>query len=186
VNRRAFLGAAGAAALFGVGLPAAARATIPLHRTRWSGIGQTHLWVRQVGDREEAHVRFRSDDGLLIHEGVQALSWTWRDWRDADAAVWVDYRLFDILAWIQTALALEDDAPRCLVLNSGYRTVDRNARIEGAARNSQHIHGRAGDLNFEHVGRRRLAALANAAGAAGVGSYSSFVHIDVGPEGRRW
>jgi uncharacterized protein YcbK (DUF882 family) len=186
MNRRTFLARGGAALIAASGLASVAQANVPLHHSRWSGIAQTHLWVRQVGDREEAHVRFRSDDGRLIADGVRALSWTWRDWRDRDAAVWVDYRLFDILAWIQTALALEDDAPRCLMLSSGYRTIDRNARIEGAARNSQHIHGRAGDLNFDGVDRQRLAAFADAAGAAGVGTYRSFVHIDVGPEGRRW
>lgn len=184
MRRRAFL--CGFAAVAGIGLATAAPAAVRLVDTRFAGIGQTHLWVAQPGGREEAHVRFRTADGLLLPEGIDRLSWLWRDWRDADRAVWIDYRLFDILAWIQTRAALEDDQPRRFVLTSGYRTPERNARIEGAARNSQHIHGRAADLLMEGVDLARLATLAEAAGAAGIGRYRRFLHIDVGQEGRRW
>jgi uncharacterized protein YcbK (DUF882 family) len=170
-------------------LPAIARAS-PLMRlveTRFAGLGQTHLWVRQVaGPAEERHVRFRTADGRLVPEGVEALSWLWRDWRDGDAAVWIDYRLFDVLAWIQTAATLEDDRPICLTLSSGFRTARRNATLKGAARASQHIVGRAADVTLDGVDIDRLARLADRAGAGGVGRYRRFVHVDTGWEGRRW
>jgi uncharacterized protein YcbK (DUF882 family) len=181
MTRRGLL--SGAAAALAAG-PAAAYGR--LFETRWSGIGQTHLWVRQPGGREEAHVRFRTADGALVAEGVRALSWVWRDWRDGDAAVWVDYRLFDVLAWIQTRVALEDDRPCAFTLTSGFRTAERNATLEGAARNSQHIHGRAADLVLDGCAPERLARLAEEAGAGGVGRYAAFTHVDVGREGRRW
>lgn len=150
-------------------------------------MGQTRLWVRQVaGPAEEDAIVFRTPDGRLISEGVEALSWLWRDWRDDDRAVWIDYRLFDVLAFIQTSAALENDAAAPIVLSSGYRTARRNARLPGAARESQHIHGRAGDISMQGVSLGRLQRLAEAAGAGGVGRYRTFLHVDTGREGRRW
>jgi uncharacterized protein YcbK (DUF882 family) len=184
MNRRAFLRGGAAACALGAATPALAAGG--LYRTRWTGLGQPFLWLRVAGLGEEAHVRFRTNDGRLLEDGVRQLSWTMRDWRDDDAAVWIDYRLFDVLAYVQTAATLETDVPAAVVLNSGYRTPRRNATIEGAARRSQHIFGRAADLAIEDLPHMRVAALAEEAGAAGIGQYRRFTHIDVGREGRRW
>jgi uncharacterized protein YcbK (DUF882 family) len=181
MNRRRFIGGIAAALVAG---PAVAAPR--LFETQWSGIGQPWLWLRLAGIEEEAHVRFRTDDGRLLEDGVRRLSWTLRDWRDGDAAVWVDYRLLDVLAYIQTVATMEAGAPAAVVVNSGYRTPRRNATIEGAAQRSQHIFGRAADLTVEHLSQSRVAAIAGAAGAAGIGQYRHFTHIDVGREGRRW
>ncbi len=184
IGRRSLLGGAAAALACGA---ADASPLIRLVETRFRGVGQTRLWVRQAGGpTEETVIVFRTPDGRLVDEGVEALSWLWRDWRDEDRAVWIDYRLFDVLAFIQTAIALEDDRPAPIVLSSGFRTPRRNARLAGAARDSQHIHGRAADIRLEGVGLERLEALATRAGAGGVGRYRHFVHVDVGLEGRRW
>ncbi|MEL6310843.1 MAG: DUF882 domain-containing protein [Pseudomonadota bacterium] len=187
LSRRSFIRGVAVSASSLPLLPSLAQATVsPLIATRFADIGQTNLWVRVASRDEEINVPFRTADSLLITEGVRALSWIWRDWRDDDYAVWIDYRLFDILAYVQTRATLEDDAPRRLVLTSGYRTSSRNALIEGAARQSQHIYGRAGDLWFDGLEHGRVATLAEAAGAAGVGRYKTFTHVDVGKEGRRW
>lgn len=147
---------------------------------------QRALWLALPGGREESRIRFRTDDWRLSEPGVEALSWLWRDWRDADEAVWIDWRLFDILGWIQARLALETGGAYLMTLTSGYRTRERNARIQGAAKNSQHCHGRAADIVFEGVRPDYIASLALEAGAAGVGRYPDFTHVDVGPEGRTW
>jgi uncharacterized protein YcbK (DUF882 family) len=184
MNRRALLTGALAALATPV-LATPALAMPRLYETRFRGLGQAWLWVRATND-EETHVRFRTDDGRLIEDGVRRLSWSMRDWRDADAAVWIDYRLFDVLAYLQTMATLETDVPATLVVNSGYRTPRRNATIEGAARASQHIYGRAADLAVTGLPHARVAEIADMAGAAGVGRYSAFTHVDVGLEGRRW
>lgn len=181
MNRRAFL-----AGLLGAAVAGPAAAFPGLYQTRWNGVGQSFLWLRLAGRAEETHVRFRTDDGRLIEDGVRRLSWAFRDWRDADAAVWIDYRLFDVLAYLQTAATLETDAPAALVITSGYRTPRRNATLRGAARESQHIFGRAVDLGVDGLPDERVAEIAEAAGAAGIGRYERFTHIDVGREGRRW
>ena len=179
-----------------IGAVAATVASIPLCssassgdwplRSGIAGIDEQHLWIRQVGKSEAVHTRFRFDDGQPDLNGVADLSWLFRDWRDADQHHWIDVRLFDLLASIQTFTSYIYGQPTELVLNSGYRTRRRNATIEGAAANSQHIHGRAADVTMTDVPHQDIRDAAEAAGANGIGRYPSFTHLDVGPGGRRW
>ena len=150
------------------------------------GLDERHLWIRQVGRAEAIHTRIRHSDGTLDPNGIADLSWLFRDWRDGDAHHWIDARLFDLLATVQTFTTFVQTRPIELVLNSGYRTPRRNATIEGAAANSQHTHGRAADITVENVSHRDIRDAAEASGAPGLGRYASFTHLDVGPPGRRW
>ena len=151
-----------------------------------AGLDEQHLWIRQVGRAEALHTRIRFDDGSSDPNGIADLSWLFRDWRDGDTHHWIDARLFDLLATVQTYATLRQGRPIELVLNSGYRTPRRNATIEGAAANSQHIHGRAADISVEGVSHQDVRDAAEASGAPGLGRYASFTHLDVGPPGRRW
>lgn len=179
----AFLGAAAIAAPF----PAFA-----MHGRSWPmrsgirGIDQRHLLVSQAGKRESLHRPFRTQDGRIDTNGVNALSWLFRDWRDKDQGLLIDVRLFDLLATIQTVLSVIESSPAQIVLNSGYRTPERNRTIEGAAANSQHIHGRAADIVIPGISHEILRDAAEIAEAPGLGRYPGFTHVDVGPAGRRW
>jgi uncharacterized protein YcbK (DUF882 family) len=155
-------------------------------RSGISGLDEQHLWIRQAGRAEALHTRIRFDDGSSDPNGIADLSWLFRDWRDGDTHHWIDARLFDLLATVQTYATYTQGRPIELVLNSGYRTPRRNATIEGAAANSQHIHGRAADISVEGVSHRDVRDAAEASGAPGLGRYASFTHLDVGPPGRRW
>lgn len=150
------------------------------------GIDQRHLWIRQAGRREILHVAFREIDGSPRIAGVQALSWLFRDWKAGNAITWIDIRLFDLLAGMQTFLTIRARAAAQLVLTSGYRTPRRNAGIEGAAANSQHIHGRAADIFVPGLAQDEVRNAARIAGAPGLGAYPAFTHVDVGPAGRSW
>ena len=165
----------------------------PAGAARWpldsglAGLDQRHLWIRQAGQgRESLHVPFRDPAGQPEPHGLRRLAWLFRDWRDADRAVAIDVRLFDLLAGIQTLLCLTQGHEVELVLNSGYRTPRRNATLEGAAANSQHIHGRAADITVPGVAPAIVQAVADRAGAPGLGRYPGFTHVDTGPGGRRW
>ncbi|MEM7422132.1 MAG: DUF882 domain-containing protein [Pseudomonadota bacterium] len=151
-----------------------------------SGLDERHLWIRQAGRQETLHTPFRHTDGSLDLDACVLLSWLFRDWRDADAFVGIDPWLFDRLATVQTLLSAAHQRPLEIVLNSGYRTARRNRTIEGAAANSQHIHGRAADITVPGIANTAVHRTASAAGAHGLGRYSTFTHIDVGPPGRRW
>jgi len=157
-----------------------------LIQSRFEGIGQRFLWVKQAGRWEELQTAFRDAEGRLIEDGLRYLSWIFRDWKDHDTGIWMDYRLFDLLAAIQTEATIEADFPVRITLTSGYRTARRNRRIEGAAFNSQHIRGRAADISLTGIPHAMTARIADRLGAHGLGRYAHFTHVDVGDPGRRW
>ena len=197
-GRRRFCAALGAGlvAAFGGGLggsrPAAARGLAqglargwPL-RSGLRGIDQRHLWIAQAGRGEALHCPFRDSGGRPLTASVDALSWLFRDWKDGDQGLKIDVRLFDLLASVQTVLSLVEGRAVEIRLTSGYRTPERNRTIEGAAPNSQHIRGRAADIVLPRVALAEVADAAEIARAPGLGRYPGFIHLDVGPPGRRW
>lgn len=169
-------------------LPGSASAQVsdwPL-RSGFDGIDEQHLWIRQAGRTEVLHTRLRLADGSADLDGFADLTWLFRDWRDGDGVHWMDIRLFDLLATVQTYASLVLGQPAEMVLNSGYRTPGRNATIEGSAANSQHIHGRAADITVPGIPHSDVRDVAEASRAPGLGRYPGFTHLDVGPPGRRW
>ena len=74
-----------------------------------------------------------------------------------------------------------------LSVNSSYRDPAHNARV-GGARNSQHTHGNAYDVDVSNLTNEQRIQLANAArqaGFQGFGFYDNAMHFDVGPT-RAW
>lgn len=74
-----------------------------------------------------------------------------------------------------------------LKINSAYRSPEHNAKV-GGAKNSQHIHGNAYDIDtsgMSQAERERLIREARASGFKGIGVYDNALHFDVGPE-RAW
>ena len=93
----------------------------------------------------------------------------------------VNVRLLDLLFLIQAWLRI-NKLPTRILVNSGYRTPQHNASLEGAARHSLHIRGMAADIRIPGVSVERLGKLVHSLGAGGVGFYPSkgFIHVDVG------
>lgn len=75
-------------------------------------------------------------------------------------------------------------------ITSGYRSPEHNRRVGGAPR-SLHVRGLAADIASPagapvvHATIRR-AIRSGAVRDGGLGLYSSWVHYDLGPAGRRW
>ncbi len=72
-------------------------------------------------------------------------------------------------------------------VNSAYRDPEHNARV-GGAKNSQHMHGNAFDVDVSGLSleqRVDMIRQARAAGFGGVGVYGGSLHFDVGPT-RNW
>lgn len=88
----------------------------------------------------------------------------------------------------QTALdRLTQSWGQPLTITSGYRDPARNASV-GGARNSQHTHGNAFDIDVSGLSpqdRLALADAARAAGFQGFGFYDNSLHFDVGAP-RAW
>lgn len=74
-----------------------------------------------------------------------------------------------------------------VVALSGYRSPRTNARTEGAAKNSLHMHGCALDLRIKQADSLSVARVLRHFTPGGVGWYpkSGFVHADVG-KNRTW
>lgn len=74
-----------------------------------------------------------------------------------------------------------------LKINSAYRDPEHNAKV-GGAKNSQHTHGNAFDVDVSGMslqGREELIRKAREAGFKGIGVYDNSLHFDIGPE-RAW
>lgn len=76
------------------------------------------------------------------------------------------------------------------LINSGYRSPGYNAKQKGAAKNSYHMSGMALDVDMTRFGnstefRNMFIEYASQEGIGGIGTYNSFIHIDIGPR-RKW
>ena len=80
-------------------------------------------------------------------------------------------------------------------ITSGYRTAAYNATLPGASKNSQHIQGRAADIQVQDTDPLAVAAYAESLmpGWGGVGRYpvkagraKGWVHVDTRPNKSRW
>ena len=99
----------------------------------------------------------------------------------AGQAVQMSPVLLDILCGIQGFLVAHGHAIP-LMTTSGYRSPATNAAIEGAARNSMHMQGRAWDGRMPGVSGDVMAQIALYLQGGGVGLYKGrgFIHIDDG------
>lgn len=140
-------------------------------------VGSKSLWL-QRDDGEEIMVRYR-DDAHYDRAAIIQLSWFMRDVVDGNRAVWMEPRLFDLLAGVQAGISKVAGAPVCLQVTSGYRTPAHNARLETAARNSMHLYGYAADLKMPGFSPRAIALAASFFAGGGIGLYDGFTHLDV-------
>lgn len=145
--------------------------------TRAAGFGSLQLFREANG--ESIAARYRTGDEY-DQRALAELSWFWRDVKDEGRAVWVDPTLFDFVSSIQTTMAEIHGGMLPFVLTSGYRTPRHNATIENAARNSQHLSGRAGDFKVPGYPPRSIAIAGMTFKGGGVGVYRNFTHLDIG------
>ena len=100
---------------------------------------------------------------------------------DGTDTVFIADELVDLLQKIR------DHYGKAVNINSGYRTEAWN-KANGGAAQSQHKYGRAADIHISGVTPKALAAYAESImpGTGGIGTYSSFVHVDVRGNRARW
>ena len=124
-------------------------------------------------------------NGQVHLPGYQELCYLMRDHR-ANASYPIDVRLFDLLCAMQ-AWVRHYGYQNPIQLNSGYRTAQTNGRLEGAARNSMHLVGKAADIVFPGLPTQYVGKLASHYAGGGVGFYfsSGFIHVDTGRQ-RSW
>jgi uncharacterized protein YcbK (DUF882 family) len=178
MRRSDFLTSLIGAALAGLS-PRAARAAVPDATRRI-------LWLRREGYPDEIVAPFCIDGRHVYEPGYRMICWLMRDRHVAAAQGYVQFDIVEIEAlWeVQQALVLHG-IYQPLVITSGYRTLQTNEAIEGAARNSMHLYAKAADMYVAGVSMRDLFnACWSREVSGGMGYYDDHVHLDSGT--RRW
>ena len=108
--------------------------------------------------------------------------------RDGSDAIMIDQTLVVLLQ------AIREHFGKAVTITSGYRTATHNASV-GGAKSSQHLLGRAADIQVQGVSVEDVAAYAESLmpGWGGVGRYPpragravGWVHVDTRPAKSRW
>ncbi len=88
---------------------------------------------------------------------------------------------------LQKFAALQNQFGRDLAVNSAFRNPDKNRQV-GGAKNSEHLHGNALDIDVTNLSREdrlKLISMASAQGFSGIGVYDNSLHLDIGNR-RAW
>jgi uncharacterized protein YcbK (DUF882 family) len=182
--RRRLVMACGCCALASLATDSAAQKAPPPEDWRAALLqDKRELWL--VRDDDELRVTYWSATSGFNRDEYLNICWLLRDKR-AGRVFPIDRHLLDVLCGVQTWLA-RNGHQSPIHINSGYRTMATNRKIEGAARNSQHILGKAADIVVPGVSPVKLAGMASLFGRGGTGFYvgRDFVHVDSG-EDRIW
>jgi uncharacterized protein YcbK (DUF882 family) len=98
----------------------------------------------------------------------------------------IDPQLFLLLDTIRCRLGAHE---RPFELVSGYRSPEYNrllcSKSSNVAKNSYHLKGMAADVRLQGVDLKAIQTTGISLESGGVGIYSEFVHLDVGPV-RHW
>lgn len=176
------LGAMGITAGSGLLLPEFAHAEVTQTNDFWTK--DRYLAIRRSDTKDARLIRFFGN-GQYLPDEYQAACWMLRDAKDMNQMVSIDVGLLNLMYAMQEWARMAGKPNPLINVNSAYRTARRNAHIEGAARNSMHIKGQAVDITVSGIGVAQLAAMAKYFKVGGVGTYSTFLHIDTGSV-RNW
>lgn len=100
---------------------------------------------------------------------------------DGSDPIFIDTDLVNILQKIR------DYFGKSVTITSAYRTPTKNKAVGGETY-SQHLYGKAADIKVSGVTPKKVAAYANTIlpKSGGIGTYKSFVHVDVRATKSRW
>ena len=100
---------------------------------------------------------------------------------DGSDPIFIDTELVSILQKIRTHFG------KAVTITSAYRTPTKNKAVGGETY-SQHLYGRAADIKVKGVTPKAVATYANKLmpNKGGIGTYSTFTHVDVRATKSRW
>lgn len=100
---------------------------------------------------------------------------------DGSDPIFIDTDLVNVLQKIRTHFG------KPVTITSAYRTPAKN-KAAGGTKYSQHLYGRAADIKVKGIAPKSVAAYAEKLmpGKGGIGTYSTFTHIDVRTTKARW
>jgi uncharacterized protein YcbK (DUF882 family) len=120
------------------------------------------------------------NDGRINQQGYRLACYLLRDVQQ-NAVTNMDLRLLDLICAVQAWLTYYG-INKPLMVNSGFRTARTNGSLEGAAKKSMHLSGRAIDFSVPGMSVAAVAKLAAHFRGGGIGIYPSqnFIHLDTG------
>lgn len=100
---------------------------------------------------------------------------------DGSDPIFIDSDLVNVLQKIRNHFG------KSVTITSAYRTPSKNKAVGGQTY-SQHLYGKAADIKIEGVSPKKVAAYAEKLlpKSGGIGTYSTFTHIDVRTTKARW
>lgn len=100
---------------------------------------------------------------------------------DGTDPIFIDTDLVDVLQKIRNHFG------KAVTITSAYRTPPKNKGV-GGEKYSQHLYGKAADIKVAGIAPKSVAAYAEKllVGRGGIGTYSTFTHIDVRAKKARW
>lgn len=129
----------------------------------------------------------------VLKQGNQKLSehFKVREFRCQDGSdpVFIDTELVELLEKIRAHFA------KPVTITSAFRTASHNATVAKAAKYSQHLYGKAADIQVQGISVENVAAYAEKLleGRGGIGIYppglgraNGWVHVDVRKDKSRW
>ena len=129
----------------------------------------------------------------VLKQGNQKLSehFKVREFRCQDGSdpVFIDTELVELLEKIRVHFA------KPVTITSAFRTASHNATVAKAAKYSQHLYGKAADIQVQGISVENVAAYAEKLleGRGGIGIYppglgraNGWVHVDVRKDKSRW
>lgn len=114
--------------------------------------------------------------------------WRWPNFPPAEIACRGTGRIHISVHFMDRLQRLRERLGAPLIMNSVYRTPERNKAV-GGADNSYHVRGMAGDVSMANHDPEVFVEAARACGFGGIGWYppgkGNFIHIDIG-RARTW
>ena len=100
---------------------------------------------------------------------------------DGSDPIFIDSDLVNVLQKVRNHFG------KAVTITSAYRTPTKNKAVGGQAY-SQHLYGRAADIKVSGVSPKKVAAYAETLlkNKGGIGTYSTFTHIDCRATKSRW
>ncbi len=158
-----------------------ATADVDLRKNHCSG----KLSLYNEHTKEHLNLQYLDKKGVFDKAACQRLNRFFRCHYDGIVHP-IDPRLFLLLDTVRCHLGA-GGRRYCLV--SGYRSPSYNHLLcrqdANVAHHSYHTRGMAADITMEGIALQDIASAAKHLKAGGVGNYSNFVHLDVGPV-RTW
>lgn len=100
---------------------------------------------------------------------------------DGSDPIFIDTELVKVLQKIRNHFG------KSVTITSAYRTPTKNKAVGGQTY-SQHLYGKAADIKVKGVTPKKVASYANTIlpKSGGIGTYRTFVHVDVRTTKSRW